>query len=102
MTGSFSKWVQLFLQGFKGGRLDLPHNAKLLGEGGSATIYQETLVGEMRATKYPKKVSLCKLTCYYVLATTPTIHSVHSCLEIRVVVPGEAVSWLLQRFSRKA
>ena len=44
------------LQGFKGEQYDVPHGAKLLGEGGSATIYQETLFGELRATKYPKKV----------------------------------------------
>lgn len=47
----------MFVQGFKGDQFDIPHNARRLGEGGSATIYQETLFGELRATKYPKKVS---------------------------------------------
>ena len=52
------------LQGFKGDQFDLPHNAKLLGEGGSATIYQESLSGELRATKYPKKVSAFDIRWY--------------------------------------
>ena len=53
------------LQGFKGGQFDIPHSAKLLGEGGSATIHQETLFGELRATKYPKKAGA--FDCYYFL-----------------------------------
>ena len=50
------------LQGFKGEKYDIPPSAKLLGEGGSATIYQETLFGELRATKYPKKVHVIHTT----------------------------------------
>ena len=51
--------------GFKNGEYDRPHGAKLLGEGGSATIYDESVHGEMRATKYPKKVR----------CTRPSLHA---------------------------
>lgn len=57
----------MHLQGFKDDQFDLPHSAKLLGEGGSATIYQESLSGELRATKYPKKVSAFDIRCYCLL-----------------------------------
>ncbi|KAL0021700.1 hypothetical protein WJX79_002432 [Trebouxia sp. C0005] len=42
-------------RGFKNGQYDMPYNAKLIDEGGSAHIYLETLHGEQRATKYSKK-----------------------------------------------
>jgi len=51
------------LQGFKNGQYDMPYNAKQIDEGGSAQIYLETLHGERRATKYPKKVSSFRRTC---------------------------------------
>ena len=51
------------LQGFKNGQYDVPYNAKQIDEGGSAHIYLETLQGERRATKYPRKVRSLRRTC---------------------------------------